>query len=116
MLAYFDRVKFSTSTTGTGSVTVGTAASGCQLPAAAGMLDGQWTYYAIEDGTAWETGKCYASSTATVLSRTLTDSSTGSLLSLSGSANMYFTPVSDTMGQIPLIGAMLAIAVGMVSL
>ena len=91
---FYNRVKFTTATAGTGSVTVGAASSGYQTPAQSGMVDGETTRYVIEDGTAWETGLATASSTATVIARTLENSSTGSLLNLSGSATMYFAPTA----------------------
>lgn len=113
-MAYFDRVKFTTTTTGTGNITVNSASSGFQTPAGAGMVDGDDARYAIEDGTAWETGKALASSTATVFARTMEKSSTGSLISLSGSATMYFTPTAAQMTAIAERGAMLAASIGMV--
>lgn len=113
-MAYFDRVKFTTATTGTGDITVGSASSGFKTPAGAGMVDGNDARYAIEDGTAWETGKAVASSTATVFARTLEASSTGSLINLSGSATMFFTPTAKLMDSIAVRGAMLAVSIGMV--
>ncbi len=115
-MAYFDRVKFATATAGTGSITVGAASSGFRTPATAGMTDGQDARYAIEDGTAWETGTTVASSTATVLSRTLEASSTGSLIVLSGSATMYFTPTAGQFNHFTPRGVMLLNSIGMVSL
>lgn len=113
-MANFNRVKFTTATTGTSNITVGSAVSSFQTPAGAGMVDGQDARYAIEDGTAWETGTVIASSTATVLARTLEASSTGSLISLSGSATMYFTPTAKQLDALPARGAILALSVGMV--
>lgn len=106
-MAYADRVKFATATTGTGSITVGAASSGFQLPAAAGIVDGQDVRYVIEDGTAWETGRAVASSTSTVFSRALESSSTGSLLSLSGTATMYFTLNAALLKDVAISGTML---------
>lgn len=114
-MAIRNRVKFTTATTGTGAVTVGAASSGFQLPATAGAFDGEQFRYTIEDGTAWETGKAVASSTATVLSRELEESSTGSLLNLSGSAIMYLTPNAAQFAQIAHRGKMLAVSIGNVS-
>ena len=115
MLNYYDRVKFTTTTTGTGSVTVGSASTSFQTPATAGMQDADWTSYVIEDGSAWETGYAIASSSATVLSRTLSTSSTGSLLSLSGTAIMYFTLNAAAFNMYATRGALLATALGMFS-
>jgi hypothetical protein len=99
-MALYDRIKFTTSTTGTGTITVGTAASGFRTPATASVADGtQLIAYAIEDGAAWETGTGTYTTSGTTFSRTLSASSTGSLLNLSGSATMYFTPIATSFVQ-----------------
>jgi len=94
-LFFGDRIKQATATTGTGSITLGSAETGYQTFSAAGMADTEETRYLIEDGDAWEIGKGTLSSSGTVLSRTLTSSSTGSLLDLSGSAVVMCTPSSE---------------------
>jgi len=100
-MSLYDRVKFTPSgAPGTGSITVGSAVSGFQTPAGAGVADGtQLIAYAIEDGTAWETGTGTYTSSGTTFSRTLSASSTGSLLSLSSSATIYFTPIATSFVQ-----------------
>jgi hypothetical protein len=50
----------------------------------------------IEDGNAWEIGTAvYGHSSSNLTSRTLTSSSTGSLLNLSGSAKVFISPIVD---------------------
>ena len=88
MAGLLDRVKVSTATTGTGTVTLGGATTPYRTWAAAAAISGVSYSYLIEDGTAWELGWGIYSSTGPTLTRNLISSSTGSLLNLSGSATV----------------------------
>jgi hypothetical protein len=91
--ALFDRVKVSTATTGTGTITLGSALVGFQSFASAGVTNGATVVYVIEDvfDTAWEVGTGVYTSTNSTLTRTIRKSSTGSLVSLSGTAIVYLS-------------------------
>jgi hypothetical protein len=91
MARQWHRVKFATATTGTGSVTVGAAAPGYRTPATAGVPNGEVVSYLIVDGTAWEVGHSIYNSGLVL--RALDESSTGSLLSLTGNAIVLLTPL-----------------------
>ena len=70
-----DRVKETSTTTGTGSFTLAGAVTGFQSFTSA-LADGDTTYYVIEDGTDWETGLgTWTESTATLARTTVYESS-----------------------------------------
>lgn len=91
-LVLADRVQETTTTTGTGTVTLAGAATGYQTFAAVG--DGNSTYYTITGTTEWEVGIGTYTASGTTLSRTtvLSSSNSGSLVNFSaGSKNVFVT-------------------------
>jgi len=98
-----DRVQETTTTTGTGTVTLAGAVTGFQSFAAVG--NGNTTYYTITDGTNWEVGIGTYTSSGTTLSRdtVLSSSNSGSLVNFSaGTKNVFVTlPAEATLANSP---------------
>ena len=98
-----DRVKASTTTTGTGTYTIGTAATGYQNFSVIG--NGNQTYYCATDGTNWEVGIGTYTASGTTLSRdqVLESSNSNNAVNWgSGSKDIFVTyPAEATEGVIP---------------
>ena len=97
-LAVYDRVQETTTTTGTGSVTLLGAVTGYQTFAAVG--NGNQTYYCIADqgGANWEVGIGTYSTTGPTLARTtvLSSSNSGSLVTFgAGTKTVFITYPSE---------------------
>lgn len=113
-----DRVKETTTTTGTGSYTLAGAASGFQSFADA-LADGDTTWYGVEDGTYWEVGLGTWDESAGTLARTTVyaSSNSGSAVNWgAGSKNVFMTlpasrkstlTVYPTINDLPLTGDVL---------
>jgi hypothetical protein len=101
MVVFVNRAKMTTATTGTGTITLGSAVSGQQTFAAAGVVNANVVRYVIEDGTAFEIGTGTYTASGTTLSRTLIESSTGSLLNLTGAAVVFVSATALDIVQGP---------------
>ena len=85
-----DRVKETTTSTGTGTITLAGAASGFQSFSVVG--DGNTTYYTIAGGTEWEVGVGTYTASGTTLSRDsiLESSNSGSAVNFSAGTKEVF--------------------------
>ena len=97
MVVLVNRAKMTTSTTGTGTITLGSVVDGYQTFAAAGVSDGDSVRYVIEDGTSnWEIGSGTYTASGTTLSRTPSESSDGgSAINLSGDAIVFISAIAS---------------------
>jgi hypothetical protein len=102
---------------GTGTVSLGSATSGYQTFASAGVTDQEVLHVCFIDSSgAWEESICVYSASGTTLSHELVASSTGSLLNLTTSATAFVTvfaqdfnnavalmPADSVIGSVPTI-------------
>ena len=106
MAKLFNRAKMTTSTTGSGTVTLSSAANGFQSFADAGVSDGDVVQYVIEEGFAWEIGTGTYSASGTSLTRTPSESSnSGSAISLGGTAKVSITTVAADLNRLQNAGS-----------
>lgn len=110
-MSFLNRVKQATATTGTGTITLGAALIRFHTMAQAGAVNGRSYRYLIEDGNAWEIGTGVYTSAGPTMTRVLEESSTGSLLNLSGLAVLsqvaaaadYAAGVFESAGAKPVV-------------
>ena len=110
MVTLFNRARVSTSTSGTGTVTLGSAFDGFFTFAEAGAQDADVVSYTIEDGNDVEIGRGTYTASGTTLSRdTVLLSKIGgtagtSKINLSGSATVFITGLAEDFARRPLFG------------
>jgi len=90
-LVFKDRVKETTATTGSGTVTLAGASAGFQSFSVIG--DANTTYYTLVSGSEWEVGIGTYTSSGTTLSRdtVLESSNAGSKITLAGTSDVFCT-------------------------
>ncbi|MCH2325455.1 MAG: hypothetical protein MK317_12335, partial [Pseudomonadales bacterium] len=95
IIRFLDRAKETTSTTGTGTITLGGAVAG--FVAIGGIGDGNSTYYTITEGNEFEVGIGTYTSSGNTLSRdqVFASSNAGNKITLAGSATVFITYPAD---------------------
>lgn len=95
--------RMSTATTGTGTITLGSAVTGFLSFASAGVGDGETVTYAIQDGSNSEIGTGVYTASGTTLTRAtiLRSTNSGSAINLSGSAQVFVTPSAEDFYRLP---------------
>lgn len=86
----YNLARMTTATTGTGTITLGSAATGFLSFAGAGVQDAEVVTYAIEDGSDREIGRGTYTSSGTTLTRTvLKSTNSDNAIDLSGTAEVF---------------------------
>lgn len=97
----FNGARMTTATTGTGTITLGSAVSGFLTFAQAGIANGDKVSYSIKDGVQLEMGRGVYTSSGTTLTRSvLKSTNSNSAITLSGAAEVMITALAeDVLGE-----------------
>ena len=98
-------VRVTSTTTGTGTITLGSAVAGCLSFADGGVPDGAVVSYGIADGSESEVGRGTYSSSGGTLTRdtVLASTNSGNKLVLSGNEQVYITALAEDIANIDAI-------------
>lgn len=100
MAKLYNLARMTTATTGTGTITLGSAVSGYLTFAQAGVANADVVDYAIKDGSNSEIGTGTYTSSGTTLTRTVTKSTnSNAAINLSGSAEVFISPRAETLND-----------------
>lgn len=102
-MSLLNLVKVNTATTGTGTITLGTAVPGFLTMDQAGAVNG-WVYsYGIVDGGHSEVGTGVYTASGTTLTRNVINSTNSNgLIVLSGTAKVFITALAEDINKIGL--------------
>lgn len=101
MALLYNLARMTTATTGTGTITLGSAVSGFLTFAQSGLVDGGVISYGIQDGVNSEVGTGTYTASGTTLTRSVTNSTnSGSAISLSGNAQVFITALAADFAQL----------------
>jgi hypothetical protein len=101
MTKLVNRAKMTTATTGTGTLTLGSAVDGYQTFANAGVANADVVRYVIEDGDAWEIGLGTYTASGTTLTRgSIESSNADAALNLTGNAVVFVTTAAGDLQEL----------------
>jgi hypothetical protein len=98
MAKLYNLVRVNTTTTGSGTIILGNAVTGFLSFVTAGVQDEDEISYGLKDGNSHEVGRGIYSASGSTLTRSLLNSTTGSLLNLSGASEIYITALAEDIG------------------
>lgn len=101
-----DRVRETTTSTGTGALTLAGAVSGFQSFTA--IMDGDYFAYAVVGSTEWEAGIGYCAGRTLVRQQVLASSNAGALVSFSAGTKDVFNQLPAAHGTLPIISRLQA--------
>jgi len=97
----YSLARMTTATSGTGTITLGSAVAGFLSFASAGISDGETITYAIKDGNNSEIGRGVYTASGTTLTRTvLKSTNSNNAISLSGSAEVFITTAAEDIKKV----------------
>ena len=96
MAKLYNLARMTTATTGTGTITLGSASAGWLSFSGAGVANGETVTYAIVEGNNREVGRGVYTSSGTTLTRTVLKSTAGgSAITLAGNAIVFITAAAE---------------------
>lgn len=96
MAKLYNLARMTTATTGTGTITLGSAVTGWLSFAGSGVANGETVTYAIVEGNNREVGRGVYTSAGTTLTRSvLTSTNSNAPISLTGSAQVFITAAAE---------------------
>lgn len=102
MAKLYNGIRVTTATTGTGTITLGSAVSGWLTFAQGGVGNGETVTYAIHDGTSFEIGRGVYTSSGTTLTRSvLKSTNSNAAINLSGAAQVLVTAAAEDFRSLP---------------
>lgn len=104
----FELARMTTATTGTGTITLGSAVTGFLSFAAAGVANGNSVFYCIRDGANSEVGYgTYTASGTTLTRNVIKSTNSDNPISLSGTAEVFIGPLGAIFAQIEAAAVLL---------
>lgn len=101
MAKLYNLARMTTATTGTGTITLGSAAASYLSFASSGVSDGETVTYAIVDGNNREVGRGVYTASGTTLTRTVLESTnSNNPINLSGNAEVFITAAAEDIANV----------------